>query len=48
MREAFILADVPSADRMVRLEEPPTLSSGVEKPDKAEAVKMHTSRFRVK
>lgn len=48
MREAVDLCKKPSADRPVQLEEPPTLSSAMEKPDKAEAIKAHASRFKTK
>ncbi|KAK5918294.1 hypothetical protein CgunFtcFv8_003070 [Champsocephalus gunnari] len=46
MREVVDLCKKPSADRPVQLEEPPTLSSAMEKPDKAEAIKAHASRFK--
>ncbi|XP_034082366.1 uncharacterized protein LOC117552821 [Gymnodraco acuticeps] len=48
MREVVDLCKKPSADRPVQLEEPPTLSSAMEKPDKAEAIKAHASRFKTK
>ena len=48
MREVFALAEVCSEDRYVQLEEPPTLSSMMEKPKNAEAVRAHTGRFRAK
>ncbi|KAF3842794.1 hypothetical protein F7725_001643 [Dissostichus mawsoni] len=48
MREVVDLCKKPSADRPVQLEEPPTLSSAMEKPDKAEAIKAHASRFQTK
>ena len=48
MQEAVELCTRYRADRPEPLQEPPTLASGMERPDKAWAVKENRSHFKAK
>ena len=48
MQEVVELCTKSSADKPEPLQESPTLASGMERPDKAQAVKEHRSHFKAK
>ena len=48
MQEVVELCTKSRADRPEPLQESPTLASRMERPDKAQAVKEHRSRFKAK